>query len=80
MQSPGVMSLTRPPLAAMISATLSSAGVKVASPAVLASRSAFRAAIPPGSRTRAISAAMRVGEPVDSSHGRPGRRTSPPIS
>ena len=80
MQSPGVMSATEPPLAAMIRATRSTAGSNVALPIVPPSRSFFRAAIPAGSRVRPISPATRDGEVVASSQGRPGRSTSPPIS
>ena len=80
MQSPGVMSLTRPPLAAMTRAARSIAGPNVDVPTVLVSRSSFRAAIPAGSRVRAISSATRTGDAVASSQGSPGRRMSPPIS
>ena len=80
MQSPGVMSATRPPLAAMIRPIRSTAGSNVACPVPAASRSAFRPVMPAGSRTRPISAATRAGEVVVSSQGSPGRMTSPPIS
>ena len=74
------MAATVPPLAAMITATRSSARSKVFRPVVLASRSAVRAVIPAGSRTRPISSARPTGAGVVSSQGRPGRITSPPIS
>jgi hypothetical protein len=74
------MSATRPPLAAMITATRSSAGMNVDFPTVPDSRSACRPAIPAGSRVRPISAAIRLGQVVSSSQAIPGRITSPLIS
>ena len=80
MQSPGVMSATRPPLAAMIRRDPLDRRVERGVPGPAASRSALRAVIPAGSRTRPISRGERAGEVVVSSQGSPGRMTSPPIS
>jgi len=75
-----VMSVTVPPLAAMMAAIRCNATRVVDSPTGLASQRAVSSANPLGSRVRAISAASRVGVAVVSSQARPGRITSAQIN
>lgn len=63
-----------------MSAIRSIAGRTVASPTVLVARTALNWASPWGSRTRAISLAMRSGDEVDMSQPSFGRRMSAPIN
>lgn len=79
-QSPAVMSLTMPPLAAMMVAIRRSAPSLVWVLAGSLRQNATSAANPSGSRLRAISAVRICTVPGFSSHDRLGRITSPLIS